>query len=56
MKRLLTGLCAFALMVPAAIGVAACGKQKEETLNARDVYALSAIASVDYLNNLENCN
>ncbi len=56
MKKILTGLCAFALMVPTALGVAACGCKKGETLDARDVYALSAIASVDYLNNLENSN
>ena len=56
MKKILTGLCAFALIVPAALGVAACGSKKGETINARDVYALSAIASVDYLNNLENPN
>lgn len=54
MKKILTGLCAFALMAPTALGVAACGCKKGETFDARDVYALSAIASVDYLNNLEN--
>lgn len=54
MKKILTGLCAFAMMVPAALGVAACGcKNNDVKVNARDVYALSAAASVDYLKNLD---
>lgn len=54
MKKFLTGLCACAMIASASVGVAACGCKKEDgTLSARDVYALSAVASVDYLKHFE---
>lgn len=57
-KKLLATLCVTAMAIPMSIGLVGCKKDKEKTndfhINAKEVYALSAISSVNYLLNLEN--
>lgn len=61
MKRILTILCAFALLVPVAFGVVGCKKKKKSKsagseLGLRNVYAISAVAGVDYLKSSSTVN
>lgn len=53
-KVLLTALCTTALLVPVATGFAGCKKDKGLNINAKDVYALSASASANYLHHLDD--
>ena len=52
-RVLLTALCTTALLVPVAAGFAGCKKDNGLNINAKDVYALSASASANYLHHLD---
>ncbi len=49
-KKIISTIIASALIIPAFFGLTACkSKKKEPIINARDVYAMSALSSVAYL-------
>ena len=52
-KKLIVGLCATAMLVPFALGLSACSKDNKIDINAKEVYAVSAISSVNYLSSYE---
>ncbi|MGN0961938.1 MAG: hypothetical protein ACI4PF_07095 [Christensenellales bacterium] len=53
-KKLKSILCAVAVIATMPLGLTACKeKGKSIDVNAKDVYALSAVSSVNYLKNLE---
>ena len=52
-KKILSVLAASALIAPLALCFTGCKKAKKFDINAKDVYAISAVSSVNYLMNLE---
>ena len=52
-KKLIVGLCATAMLVSFALGLSACSKDNKIDINAKEVYAVSAISSVNYLSSYE---
>lgn len=54
MKKIISVMCASLLLIPLSIGLASCGKDKKLKINAKDVYALSATSSVNYLKYLDS--
>lgn len=57
-KKILATLCVTAMAIPLSIGLVGCKKDKDKSndfhINAKEVYALSAVSSVNYLLNLDN--
>ena len=52
-KKILSVLTASALIAPLALCFTGCKKDKPFDINAKDVYAISAVSSVNYLMHLE---
>lgn len=54
MKKFLTTLAVGALCLPLGIGLAGCGGGGDVDVNAKNIYAMSAVSSVAYLEDLDN--
>ena len=56
-KKILTATLVAAMMAPIALGFAGCkDKKKELNINAKDVYAMCAASSVEYLKDLPSAD